>query len=129
LGKYDLNEGRLEKVNSFEAREVSVELGKISYNDKNGKGYDNGVKTSLNFWYLSNKEIIPLIVEFTYVYSVINKSKKEKKKNNKLKTRIEEFPTSLVRKTYEFYNSLQKTKVVDLKSSKTKTEFAYQFKS
>ena len=131
LGKYDVSEGRLEKVNNFEAREISVELGKISYNDKNvknEKGHDNEINTSLNFWYLSKKERIPLIVEFTYDYSAKNKGKWEKNKNNKLKTRIEEYPLSLVRNTYEFYNSMQNTKVVDLKSSKTKTEFAYQYK-
>jgi len=43
-----------------------------------------------------------------------------KNKNNKLKTRIEEFPLSLVRNTYEFYNSMQNTKVVDLKVFKNK---------
>jgi hypothetical protein len=120
----------LEKVNNFEAREISVELGKISYNHKNEKGHDNEINTSLNFWYLSKKERLPLIVEFTYDYSAKNKNKGkwEKNKNNKLKTRIEEFPLSLVRNTYEFYNSMQNTKVVDLKSSKTKTEFAYQHK-
>ena len=67
-------------------------------------------------------------MEFTYDYSAKNKGKWEKNKNNKLKTRIEEYPLSLVRNTYEFYNSMQNTKVVDLKSSKTKTEFAYQYK-
>ena len=58
LGKYDVSEGRLEKVNNFEAREISVELGKISYNDKNvknEKGHDNEINTSLNFWYLVKK--------------------------------------------------------------------------
>ena len=93
------------------------------------KGYGNEIKTALNFWYLSEKKHLPLIVEFTYDYSAVNKGKEEKNKNNnKLKTRIEEFPISLVRNTYEFYNSFQNTKVVDLKSSKTKTEFAYQYK-
>ena len=129
LNKYDLGEGRLEKVNSFEVKEISVELGKIFYDDKNVKGYGNEIKTALNFWYLSEKKHLPLIVEFTYDYSAVNKRKEEKNKNNnKLKTRIEEFPISLVRNTYEFYNSFQNTKVVDLKSSKTKTEFAYQYK-
>jgi uncharacterized protein YjbK len=129
LGKYDLGKRRLEKVNNFEAKEISVELGKISYDNKNGKRYDNEIKTALNLWYLPKKENIPLIVEFTYDYSAINKSKEEKNKNKKLKPTIEEFPISLVRNTYEFYSSLQNTKVVDLKSSKTKTEFAYQYKS
>lgn len=127
LGKYDLGKGRLEKVNNFVAKEISVELGKISYNN-NGKRYDSEIKTDLNLWYLPKKEKVPLIVEFTYDYSAINKSK-EKNKNNKLKRPIEVFPMSLVRNTYEFYNSLQNTKVADLKSSKTKTDFAYQFKS
>ncbi|MGB9169027.1 MAG: hypothetical protein WCB31_08890 [Nitrososphaeraceae archaeon] len=129
LRKYDLGEGRLEKVNKFEAKEISVELGKISYSDKNGKGNYNEIKTYLNFWYLPKKKRIPLIVEFTYDYSAINKKEEEKNKNNKMKISIEEFPLFLVRNTYEFYSSLQDTKVVDLKSSKTKTEFAYQYKS
>jgi len=131
ISKYDVDEGRLEKVNNFEAREISVELGKISYNgknDKNEKKHDNEINTSLNFWYLSKKQSVPLIVEFTYDYSAKNNGKGEKNKNNKLKTQIEEFPLSLVRNTYDFYNSMQDTKVVDLKSSKTKTEFAYQYK-
>ena len=46
-----------------------------------------------------------------------------------MKILIEEFPISLVKNTYEFYSSLQNTKVVDLKSSKTKTEFVYQYKT
>ena len=42
---------------------------------------------------------------------------------------IEEFPFSLVRNTYQFYNSLQdRKKIIDLKSSKTKTDFAYKYK-
>lgn len=128
LSKYDLGNGRLEKVNNFEAKEISCELGKISYHNKNGKRNDNEIKTALNLWYLPKKGKIPLIVEFTYDYSAINKSKEEKNKNNKLKPTIEVFPIFLVRNTYEFYNSLQNTKVVDLKSSKTKTEFAYEYK-
>ena len=59
----------------------------------------------------------------------MNKKEEEKNKNNKMKISIEEFPLFLVRNTYEFYSSFQDTKVVDLKSSKTKTEFAYQYKS
>ena len=131
ISKYDVSEGRLEKVNNFEAREISVELGKISYNgknDKNEKKHDNEINTSLNFWYLSKKQRVPLIVEFTYDYSAKNKGNGKKNKSDKLKTQIEEFPLSLVRNTYDFYNSMQDTKVVDLKSSKTKTEFAYQYK-
>jgi uncharacterized protein YjbK len=131
LTKYDVGEGMLEKVNNFEAREISVELGKISYNDnndKNEKGHENKINTSLNFWYLSKKARIPLIVEFTYDYSAKNKEQWQKNKKDELKTRIEEFPVSLVRNTYQFYNSMQDTKVVDLKSSRTKTEFAYKYK-
>jgi hypothetical protein len=128
LRKYDLGEGRLEKVSKFEAKEISVELGKISYSDKNVKGSDNEIKTYGNFWYLPKKERIPLIVEFTYDYSAINKKKNEKNKSNKIETSIEEFPLFVVRNAYGFYSSFQDTKVVDLKSSKTKTEFAYQYK-
>jgi hypothetical protein len=39
---------------------------------------------------------------------------------------LQEFPTSLVRKANDFYLSLlQEQEFVDLKTAKTKTEFAY----
>ena len=74
----------------------------------------------------------PIIVEFTYDYDAIKKKeegKQQNKGNKETKTSIEEFPFSLVRNTYQFYNSLQdRKKIVDLKSSKTKTEFVYKCK-
>jgi len=68
------------------------------------------------------------IVEFTYDYSAKNKGEWQKNKNDKLKTRIEEFPLSLVKNTYQFHNSMQNTKLGDLKSLKIKTELVYQYK-
>jgi hypothetical protein len=51
IRKYHLGDGKLEKVNKFEAREISVKLGNISHKDKNENHFDNEVKTFLNFWY------------------------------------------------------------------------------
>lgn len=124
LREYDLGEGRLEKVNRFEAEEISVYLGKIKYKNKKGKNNDV-VKTFLNLWYSDKNVTIPLIVEFTYDYSAISKVKNLK---NRIRTSMEQFPLPLVRNTYEFYSSFQDSRIVDLKSSKTKTEFAYQYK-
>jgi uncharacterized protein YjbK len=125
-----LGNGKLLKVNNFEAKEVSVKLGKISYNRKKGDHKDDRkVTLFLNFWYSPKYESIPIIVEFTYSYKAIKPKSSISNKCNKHSTLIEEFPITLVRNTYDFYKSMQKTEVADLKASKTKTEFAYAFKS
>ncbi|MGB5090956.1 MAG: hypothetical protein WBN72_08445 [Nitrososphaeraceae archaeon] len=127
---HDLGDGKLLKVNNFEAKEISVKLGKIVYDGKkNNTNDDNKVTLLVNLWYSPKDESMPAIVEFTYSYRAINSSPSISNKRNKENTLIEEFPLSLVRNTYEFYNSLQKTKVADLRFSKTKTEFAYTYKS
>lgn len=119
----DLGHGKLLKVNNFEAKEISVKLGKIVYDGKKGNNKDdNKVTLFLNLWYIKEDESLPIIVEFTYSYSAI-RPKSDKK--NKL---IEEFPLSIVGNTYQFYNSLQKIRMADLCGSKTKTEFAYTYK-
>jgi uncharacterized protein YjbK len=126
----ELGHGKLFKVNNFEAMEISVKLGKIVYDGgKNNSNDDNKVTLLLNLWYSPKDESMPVIVEFTYSYRAINASPSISNKRNKENTLIEEFPLSLVRNTYEFYKSLQKTKVADLSASKTKTEFAYTYKS
>ena len=130
LQTQDLGDGILEKVNKFEANEISVKLGKISYNNnKDVEDDDDEIKTFLNLWYSPKNKGKPVIVEFTYDYAAIKK-KEEGKEQNKVKKEkilIEEFPFSLVRNTYQFYNSLQdRKKIVDLKSSKTKTDFVYK---
>ncbi|HEX2405990.1 MAG TPA: hypothetical protein VHJ38_02175 [Nitrososphaeraceae archaeon] len=134
LHTQDLGDGILEKVNKFEAKEISVKLGKISYsnNNKDREDDDDEIKTFLNLWYSPKNKGKPVIVEFTYDYAAIKKKeegKEQKKGKKKEKILIEEFPFSLVRNTYQFYNSLQnRKKIVDLKSSKTKTDFVYKYK-
>lgn len=120
LNNHGLKDGKLKKVNGFEAKEISCKIGKILF-DENSE--DNQIKTDLNFWYLPNDERIPLIVEFTFDYN----AKKREKDTDKLL--IEEFPLSLVQNTYKFYHGLQDRRIVDLKSSKTKTCFAYDYKA
>ena len=113
LHTQDLGDGILEKVNKFEAKEISVKLGKISYNNnKDGEDddYDNEINTFLNLWYSPKNKGKPVIVEFTYNYAAIKKKEEGKEQNKgkkKEKILIEEFPFSLVRNTYQFYNSLQ----------------------
>ena len=134
LQTQDLGDGILEKVNKFEAKEISVKLGKISYsnNNKDREDDDDEIKTFLNLWYSPKNKGKPVIVEFTYDYAAIKKKEEGKEQNKgkkKEKILIEEFPFSLVRNTYQFYNSLQnRKKIVDLKSSKTKTDFVYKYK-
>ena len=133
LHTHDLGDGMLEKVNKFEAKEISVKLGKVSYNNNTDvKDDDYEIKTFLNLWYSPKNKRKPVIVEFTYDYDAIKKKEDGKEQNKgkkETKTLIEEFPFSLVRNAYQFYNSLQdRKKIVDLESSKTKTEFAYKCK-
>jgi hypothetical protein len=130
LISYDIGHGKLSKVNNFEAEEISANLGKIVYDGKkNNNKDDNKVTLLLNLWYSPKDESVPAIVEFTYSYRAIKPSPSKSNKRNKDNKLIEEFPLSIVRNTYEFYKSLQKTNVVDLRASKTKTEFAYTYKS
>jgi hypothetical protein len=129
LSSYDLGDGKLLKVNNFEAKEISVSLGKITYDRTKGKKEDEDkIKLLLNFWYFPKNEGLPVIVEFTYSYKVIEVDSVSEKNKNKERELIEEFPLSLVNNTYEFYKSLQDTEIADLRASKTKTEFAYNFK-
>ena len=57
---------RLQKVNNFEAKEISIKLGVIKFLDKNGTTDD----LSLSFWYLPDggKKEIPQIIEFSFDY-------------------------------------------------------------
>jgi hypothetical protein len=129
LISHQLSHGKLLKVNNFEAKEISVKLGKIVYDGKKSDNKDdNKVTLFLNLWYSPKDVSMPAIVEFTYSYKSISPSPSISNKSNKEETLIEEFPLPLVRNTYEFYKSLQKTKVADLSASKTKTEFAYTYK-
>ena len=122
LHNHGLKEGILKKVNGFEAKEISCEIGKILFDGNSEE--DNQIRTDLNFWYLPNDERIPLIVEFTFDYN----AKKIKNAKDIDKLLMEEFPLSLVQSSYKFYRALQETRIVDLESSKTKTSFAYDYK-
>ena len=83
LHTQDLGDGILEKVNKFEAKEISVKLGKISYNNnKDGEDDDDEIKTFLNLWYSpKNNKGKPVIVEFTYDYDAIKKKEEGKEQN------------------------------------------------
>jgi hypothetical protein len=105
----------LKKVNEFEAREFSYKIGKILFPD------GNKLKTEINFWYLSDEQQNALIIEFTFDY-------KAKDVVGSNQTLLEEFPLSLIRNADELYLSLQKENIIDLDTSKTKTEYAYQYK-
>jgi hypothetical protein len=129
LRSYDLGDGKLLKVNNFEAEEISVKLGKVAYDvkDEQDKG-DNKINLFLNFWYSPKDKKLPVIVEFTYSYSALKRGKSSPNKGNKGKMLFEEFPYYIVKNTYEFYTSLQSTEIADLSASRTKTEFAYNYK-
>jgi hypothetical protein len=117
LGKHDIENGKLHKVNDFEAEEVSYKVGKIRFADKDDENEER-VKIFLNFWYSPNEKRLPLVAEFTFDYDA----------NNRGTSLMEEFPLSLVSKSYEFYHALQDRRIVSLDSSKTKTSFAYQYR-
>jgi hypothetical protein len=109
----------LHKGNNFEAKEIFIKLGKIKFLDKKYNTDD----LSLSFWYLPKRET-PEIIEFSFDYYA-----KEKPDGSDKNSFIEEFPISLVRKANDFYLALlNEHEFVDLKTSKTKTEFAYTYK-
>ncbi len=112
----------LRRVNDFVANEISINIGKIKLRNKDISTDD----LSLSFWYLSKEteKNIPVIIEFSFDYYA-----KGKDESNELnKNGLEEFPISLVRKVNDFYFSLfTNDEFVDFKTSKTKTEFAYQY--
>ncbi len=64
-----------------------------------------------------------MIVEFSFNYNAKGKNKPNGPDKNMF---LEEFPIPLVRGANDFYLSLQaEDEFVDLKTAKTKTEFAY----
>lgn len=105
----------LTKVNNFEAIEISSEIGKITF------AGDKTVKAGLNLWYLSAEQETPMIVEFTFNYEA-------KKQDIENETLLEEYPHSLITGAGTFYKSLRMEDVVDLDTTKTKTDFVYQNK-
>jgi hypothetical protein len=109
-------EESLNKVNNFEAIEVACEIGKIIF------AGEKSVKSYLNLWYIPTEEKPPRIVEFTFDYGA-------KETDDPKGVLLEEFPHSLVREADAFYISFQDNNIVDHDSEKTKTEYAYQYKS
>lgn len=64
----------------------------------------------------------PLIIEFSFDYN----SKEKDESSNSNRNELEEFSIPLVKKVNDFYFSLFKQdEFVDLRTSKTKTEFVY----
>lgn len=97
----DLGHGKLLKVKNFEAKGISVKLGKIVYDGKKDNNKDdNKVTLFLNLWYIPKDESMPVIVEFTYSYLAIRPSPSISNKSNKKNTLIQKFPLSIVGNTY-----------------------------
>ena len=83
----------LQRVNDFVAKEISVNIGKIRFVDK-----DIGTNNlCLNFWYLpdddSKEEKNPLIIEFSFDYNSKDKKNKSKRvSNEKILEEFSHFP-------------------------------------
>lgn len=103
----------LTKVNDFEAREISYDMGTVRFDNDKGKA-----KVQLSLWYLSDQS--PVIVEF-------DMDAEAKNSTNEGSKQLEEFPTSLIVGIYKFYLALQNEDIVDKTSPKTKTDYAYDF--
>lgn len=112
---------KVKKVNDFEAKEISYSVGKIISSE--GSTDD----TSLNFWYLPDegKKATPLIVEFAYDYAATQDSNDSTGSAGKLS--LEQFPVSFVILVNSLFYDLQKGRFVDLNTTRTKTEYAYQY--
>lgn len=105
----------LTRVNNFEAIEIASEIGKITF------AGDKTVKAELNLWYSSAEQEKPMIVEFTFNY-------KAKNHDEQKEMLLEEYSHTLVTRAGAFYKSLRMEDVVDLNTTKTKTDFVYQNK-
>jgi hypothetical protein len=107
----------LTKVNNFEAREISTKIGSIQFKE------NKSANLYLNFWYLSDedKKAPPIILEFTFDY----KAKEQTSEDDLL---LEDFSHSIIRNADIFYLSVQKQPIADHNTTKTKTEYVYQYK-
>jgi hypothetical protein len=103
----------LTKVNNFEAKEISYDMGTVSFDRDKGKA-----NVQLSLWYLSDQS--PVIVEFDIDAEAKGSTHEGSKK-------LEEFPPSLIIGIYKFYMVLQDNDIVDRTSPKTKTDYAYEF--
>jgi len=124
LSELNVNEDEtLHKVNNFEAREFSCQIGSIEFGNEGSVA-----ETSLEFWYLPGevKKQPPLIVEFTFDYNAKEREFKDKLEKGSL---LEEFPTSQVVTANMFYRSMQEIKEFKgPENAKTKTQFAYEYR-
>ena len=103
----------LSKVNGIEVNEVSYNLGEIEYHD----AMDGGMQ--LGIWYDSNE--LPIIAEFDIDVEAKNLT-------NSYEIRSKEFPPSKIHKINKFYMILQgEESIVNLDTSKTKTQYVYEF--
>ena len=104
---------KLVKVNEFEVKEVSYDVGKIKFGDDNDRA-----KVQLSLWYLSSKS--PIIVEFDIDLDA-------KISSFDGSNTLEGFSSSLVIGIHKLYMSLQSEEIVDNSSPSTKTDYAYRY--
>lgn len=119
LGGIDSNEP-LTIVNNFKAIEITSKIGTITFSND-----ETDVEAELNLWYSPSQEEPPRIIEFTFKY----KATKQDKDKDKDKEMLEKYPKKLVLGASKFYESLQKRNdIVDLDTTRTKTDFVYKKK-
>jgi hypothetical protein len=108
---------KIEKVNDFEAEEFNPDLGEIIF--ENGKS----AQIQLSIWYSPEDNSSPCIVEFDLDVDA-------EKPSNDNDDKFEEFPQSKMAKIDKLYKNLQgeSIDIADLKASKTKTRFVYEWK-
>jgi hypothetical protein len=105
-------------VNNFEATEISSKIGTITFSDD-----DTVIIPELNLWYSKGEK--PLIIEFTFKCEATKSTDKDKDKDKEMI--LEQYPKKLALGASKFYESLQKcNKVIDLDTSKTKTDYVYR---
>ena len=105
---------KLKKVNKFVAKEISYKLGDIMFAD------GSKVVSEMSMWYIPSKDKGPVIVELDFDCDA-----QEVSEPNQLS--LEEFSLPLIKSVNGLYLSLQKESIVDLTTSNTKTEFAYDY--
>ncbi len=107
----------LVKVNDFEANEFNPKLGEIEF------ATGNAAQIQLSIWYLPKYSILPCIVEFDI-------NVEAEKPFNENDDTFKEFPESKIGEINKLYNMLQDKSIgiADLDTSKTKTQFVYDYK-
>ena len=118
------SEKKLSIVNGFVAYEISYTLGRLKFD--NG----NEARVQYSLWYESKKKKTPIIAEFDIDI--------EANKAEKSEDLLEGFSISLLNSIYNIYQGLQKeditqytgkvNKLSKLPKTKTKTQYAYEYK-